>query len=408
MTRINRADELFRRTKELSLNDKFLRFFRKNLTDYVKANPLPPPKKEFFLKKVFSLSALPATAVIILFIFSGGLIGVLAAAGSVPGDLLYPVKITSEELRAVFIPAGKPKADFRLKQAYTRINEIKELEKKTIQNTVRLEEKNNSLVKKTSRQFNSHLADALKQARLLKKENKLEEAAAANEKLAVSLKFYEKILEKEPADSAEDEADENRGIPEIKMIIKATKDFAAEAALEQAEVKKQAAGDVSSESEAEKKITAAASQIKEVEALIKAGEMPPSIMSKTENELEKARSSLSQAREKSDKKDLSGAFAKAQDSLEMTGKIRALMETAIMVEREKPDEAPAQIRDMLIAEEESRIDNQDKGQAENKIKEEEPARPLEAEENSQQGKNGWLSGEKREEDENREENRGQN
>lgn len=370
MARISKTEFLFKQAKKFYLNDKFLQFFRKDLADYVKLNPAPPVKIKFLSGKVFSFGAAPAAAAVMLFVFLGALAGALASAKSVPGDMFYPIKIAEERLRAVFIQAGKPKADFRIKQAYIRINEIKDLQKRTAQTAKKTEEKNASLVKETSRQFSSHIENALGQTRSLKEKNRLQEASAVNERLAVSLKFYKKILEKEaekkePETSNQGEMAKAKEFFEINTIIKATENFEAEAAEEQTEVKKQESNNFSPKNdEVQKKITAAAGEIEEIEALLRARITSQAVISKAKDDLEKARSRLGEAREKFATRDINGAFNKTQDTFEITGKVRAFIETAIMIEQEKPEEASAQIKDILLDEKDGRSENKGKDKEE--------------------------------------------
>lgn len=375
MARINKTKALFEQALKFSLNDKFLQFFRKDLADYVKMNPAPPIKGRFFRGLSFSFGVVPATAAVMIFILLSGWVGAFASPKSVPGDMLYPIKIAQERLRAVFIQAGKPKADFRIKQAYTRVNEIKDLQKRTDQTAKKTEDKNADLVEATSRQFSAHLENALGQTRSLKEKNKLQEASEVNERLAMSLKFYKKILEKEaekkePEISGPGDMNKTKKSFEINTIIKATEDFQTKAAKEQAEVKKQEADNFSPKNdEILEKITSAAGAIEEIEALIQARATSQAVISQAKDDLEKARSRLGEAREKFAKADINGAFDKTQDVFEITRKVRAFIETALMIEQEKPDEALSQIKDILLDETESQSENKGKDKTEDRQKE---------------------------------------
>ncbi|MBT5503142.1 hypothetical protein HN643_04465 [Candidatus Falkowbacteria bacterium] len=68
-------------------------------------------------------------SVICLFIFSTGILGVSASKGSLPGDFLYSVKLTSERVKVGFTAVGEKQAELHMQFAEERIKEIEEVVK---------------------------------------------------------------------------------------------------------------------------------------------------------------------------------------------------------------------------------------------------------------------------------------
>lgn len=67
--------------------------------------------------------------VMILFVFGTGMFGVNASKGSIPGDILYPVKLTSEKVKVGFTVAGEKQAELHVQFAEERVKEIEKVVK---------------------------------------------------------------------------------------------------------------------------------------------------------------------------------------------------------------------------------------------------------------------------------------
>ena len=65
--------------------------------------------------------------VIVLFVLTTGMLGVNASRGSLPGELLYSVKITSEKMKVSLTVAEEKKAELHVDFAENRITEIEEI-----------------------------------------------------------------------------------------------------------------------------------------------------------------------------------------------------------------------------------------------------------------------------------------
>ncbi len=82
----------------------------------------------FFIQPQFSrvrIAAFIVVAVIVISMLAGGT--VYAAQGSLPGDLVYPVKTTSEDVRLFFTGDISDKAELNLEFARTRLEEMSKL-----------------------------------------------------------------------------------------------------------------------------------------------------------------------------------------------------------------------------------------------------------------------------------------
>jgi len=67
------------------------------------------------------------TACVVLALLLGGAGTAMAAGGAVPGDLLYPVKMTTEEVRLAFTFSDLAKAELHVDLAERRVDEIRKL-----------------------------------------------------------------------------------------------------------------------------------------------------------------------------------------------------------------------------------------------------------------------------------------
>jgi len=69
--------------------------------------------------------AMAFTVILVLFLVGAGT--VTASASSLPGDMLYPVKTTTEKVQGFFTFGSEAKASFHIKMAQRRLNEIEAL-----------------------------------------------------------------------------------------------------------------------------------------------------------------------------------------------------------------------------------------------------------------------------------------
>jgi len=79
-------------------------------------------------------------SIVAVMIFGMGMLSVSAARNSLPGELLYPVKLTSEKVKIGFTGSGEQKARLHVEFAEERINEVEKISQSE-QTTVKKKEK---------------------------------------------------------------------------------------------------------------------------------------------------------------------------------------------------------------------------------------------------------------------------
>jgi len=85
--------------------------------------------KSFMPTSVLRFAAKPlgALTVLAVFVFSTGMLGVNASKGSLPGELLYSVKRTSEKMQVGLTVSKKKEASLHVQFAEERVNEIEKV-----------------------------------------------------------------------------------------------------------------------------------------------------------------------------------------------------------------------------------------------------------------------------------------
>lgn len=124
--------------------------------------------------------------VIILLLLIGGGVSV-TAENAVPGDMLYPVKVkVNEEVRAQLSVSAEAKADWEVKRAERRFEEVEKLAtdgRLTAEITAEIEER-----------FNAHVAAFDASATEVSTEGNIAGAAEARSGLETALRVHEEIL----------------------------------------------------------------------------------------------------------------------------------------------------------------------------------------------------------------------
>lgn len=121
----NNLDTVFNKAKELKLDTKSRESLKHTLEIYMRQNPLPP-KKTFLVAAVEYYRTYPfVTLALAIFLIFGGT--ALAAKQSLPGDVLYPVKIANEKVESAFAIGPKATALVEVDQAAERLQEAEEL-----------------------------------------------------------------------------------------------------------------------------------------------------------------------------------------------------------------------------------------------------------------------------------------
>jgi len=101
------------------------------LQDFVDKNPagsvesplyIPSPWLSFVRQKIFII---PALVVIVVLSLTGGT--VLAAKNSLPGNILYPVKLLNEKVQSLTAVGPKAQAQVHATQAISRLQEVEQM-----------------------------------------------------------------------------------------------------------------------------------------------------------------------------------------------------------------------------------------------------------------------------------------
>src|SRR3989344_6061514 len=185
----------FKQFKNIKLADQERTKIRANLLAYLENNPVRPLKiarHNWQRSSIFSLYltregtlTMPALIIGLIITLSGGISA--GAAGSLPGDLLHPIKINvNERVKAALAVGPEAEADLALKLMDERLQETEQLAVKADLKT--------ELVAKVDERFTIQ-ADKLKGliARF-EAEGKSEVAAKLSANLNALLKVHEQIL----------------------------------------------------------------------------------------------------------------------------------------------------------------------------------------------------------------------
>ncbi len=137
----NNIDKIIESAKQVSLSKDEKVLMREKISKYIDSTPLPSPfvmkekvgrLSEYNNIKLFNLFTLKQTYImpIVLFILlSLGAGTSVAAQGSLPGDVLYPIKIhLNENIEGFATISSKGDAEVALKQAIRRLEEAESLE----------------------------------------------------------------------------------------------------------------------------------------------------------------------------------------------------------------------------------------------------------------------------------------
>jgi ribosomal protein L17 len=212
--------KLITEMRKISLSSTQKSNMRDVVLSYMDTHPIPAslqhksrihsPYMRFFM------TAVPVFLVVFVFLGSGVS---FASIASLPGDLLYPMKVgVTERVQGLFITTNKEKAHYELKLATRRLIEVEQLTAEG-----KLDTKSKEVVQKN---FDKHSEELSLHIEALKKEDNLDEAASVNDTFADSLIAHEKII-------TELKTDENKDLVEplitsVKEQVKTVSDKSIE------------------------------------------------------------------------------------------------------------------------------------------------------------------------------------
>ena len=132
----------------------------------------------------FSFARVPAMGVLAVVLVTGVS---FAAEGSLPGDILYPVKVNfNEEFQSLIAFSPESKAKFEIKRAERRLEEVERL---ALHNKLETHWKGNLEVR-----LEKQIERASKHVAMLEEKGELRKAALINDRLEVVLSVHGQIL----------------------------------------------------------------------------------------------------------------------------------------------------------------------------------------------------------------------
>ncbi len=190
--------QFFERIKKVSLKADEKSFIKKELVRFVDRNSIPYSDsvdstkyvKSNYIKSTLIIFKRPMTALIIGLILLGSGATSFAAEQAVPGDTLYPVKVSvNEKIVDKFKVSDEAKANWEAKKAERRIKEVQKIIKKG-----KINSETDAIVVKLEGQFDAHTAKVNKILADLEKSGDTEKALRISKKFEDILNSQEDLL----------------------------------------------------------------------------------------------------------------------------------------------------------------------------------------------------------------------
>ena len=329
--------DIKRKLKKLNapVDTEFLSALKNRLMDYMKTAPpivrIPTEGRPLFERSnnlIYKFKTMPIALIIglIIALTSGGTVA--ASQNSLPGDVLYPVKIVSEDARVAMVFSPEQKAEFRLNLAQKRIEEIGRVLEKVGEdgNGMSVE-----ALQKALDNFDAQVKKILDKTDEIKEKGNLAKAGEIIANLETNLGIYKKILKDKEEKS---EGGVKNKLKEAGFLIEKNNEKVKKENEDIDEEEDKTAGTKES---AEGKINAAENKITEVEKFIQNKEenLGVEAVMEAKEKLEDAKEKLSEAKERLDKGEYREAFDKAKDAMKKATKAKALVELGASFDREK-------------------------------------------------------------------------
>ncbi len=175
-------------SKKVSLSENEKQIMKSEVLEFMKNNPMQGVNVGWSLWPIFQRPVLryaSMVAVLSLVIFSGVS---LAANNSLPGDVLYPIKVgVNEKVLGLLQVSDESKAQYDIQLAETRLEEIEKVSSK--------ENLNESTKANISSLLNKHIEDAKKHSDKVGNQNNNNLSAQINSELEASLNAHKDILD---------------------------------------------------------------------------------------------------------------------------------------------------------------------------------------------------------------------
>lgn len=204
--------------RETSVNESSFVAIKENLKEYMDfysvGKEVESPLEKVKVNKAKSPIFKFVTVVVISGLILGGGRAVYASRLSLPGEALYPIKLITEDLQKMVIFDQSKKAEFEIRLAEKRADEIRLLEEKESVNTEEIE--------KTKNRLNNHLDKATKLSS--RESNSFKETIEKNKQI-IEKKIKEPNTENtfnkniKTNNGARRNSEENSNFPEIKNSL---------------------------------------------------------------------------------------------------------------------------------------------------------------------------------------------
>jgi len=334
MIKKNKPKLILEELKKIPSDEKFLRSLREELVNYIKMNPaMSYEKVSFFGKTPFKMRIASVVLIGIIAVLSGA--GTVAASQkSLPGEVLYNIKLLSEKARIAVALSPKDKADLRFISAQKRINEAKEFFEKAKLEQMTPQQQESALSASINN-FNENLNEIYFWANNnLKKEGSFEDAIQVNFNLKTAADVYQRILEQNLDGNIYEKTSKinkdiimvdewkNKAKNEIENINQKESSKIRLAGLEKS---------------AQDKINSASKKVEIIEKIIqkKNNNLDHQIQQLFRQKLEETRQILENAQNDYNRGNYENAFEKSQDLIKNLSRVKAFFEISPEI---KPDD----------------------------------------------------------------------
>lgn len=322
--------------KSLSLKDEEKSSIKSNLLvfmdEFVRKEEAARPSFRSQLLTLVNLRFMPLVLSLMLFV-SGGV--AFAAEGTMPGDILYPVKSLNEKARIALAFSEESKAEFESRFAVRRLEEAERL----------IAEGSLDAEQKTALEanFEKHADSVNKHVKKIK-ERDLEVAATISSDFESALKVHGQVL----ADLLDKKGSNDEALISTKVRVKGDVFTDVRRGI-QSQISAEANADL--EVSVGNKLEAVAHKIEEVKNFIEAKEdkVSAEVMAEAEARLQESEDKLIEAKAKIEAKAYAEAFNDLQDAM------RIAQEAKLLVEVSSNFKARVRNRDESEYHEESRL-----------------------------------------------------
>ena len=342
MKKVINIKKLFKLLKSSKTESSFIVNLRKNLVTHMESHPFDEKavKRERLLNKersnifnIFKIKTMPIIPILLIIaLLGGGTVGTVAASqGSLPGDILYPVKILSEDAQVSLSFNEENKNQLRIKFAQKRMEEINKLiEASQNATSGELTEK----MDKALDNFNKNIEKAAENSQKLRAQKETVKSLESNAELLNALSVYKAELEQ----NREKVKEQNR--ERIDNALEKIKDLEDEKETESDEIDEDEKDEVASSTlqvAAQNKIDSVQNKIDQAAKFIEveAQKVEPALLEKANLKLQEAKNKLEEARKLYQESKYEDSFRASQVAMRLAIFAKSLTNIKIITNLEK-------------------------------------------------------------------------